>query len=175
MCRARLSMNTRRDRHLRRPSPHPKSIVLSCSSANRHMRNWQSAPKSGFEGYRFESGSVISSARVRASSARSRQCGDQHRLAPSGIRSPVWPSTKPVPFKPSRNAAKSCSAPSGDVLRRNPIAGIAGCCARAVSGHAAGSHVSPIRSIFSSGRREPRHQSQQYQNTSRRSVRQTLR
>jgi hypothetical protein len=35
-------------------------------------------------------------------------------------------------------------APSGDVLRRNPITGIAGCCARAASGQAA----APPRSVM---------------------------
>jgi hypothetical protein len=51
-----------------------------------------------------------------------------------------------VSFKPRRNAARRCSVPSGDVLRRNPIIGIAGCCARAASGHAAAPPKSAINS-----------------------------
>ena len=41
-----------------------------------------------------------------------------------------------VSFKPWRNAATRCAQRSGDALWRNPITGIAGCCARAASGHA---------------------------------------
>src|SRR5216683_8301915 len=47
-----------------------------------------------------------------------------------------YQSIRLVSFKPWRNAARRCSVPSGDVLRRNPITGIAGCCARAASGSA---------------------------------------
>jgi hypothetical protein len=47
-----------------------------------------------------------------------------------------YQSIRLVSFKPWRNAARRCSVPSGDVLRRNPITGIAGCCARAAIGHA---------------------------------------
>ena len=38
-----------------------------------------------------------------------------------------YQSIRLVSFKPWRNAARRCSVPSGDVLRRNPIIGIAGC------------------------------------------------
>src|SRR5262245_39449364 len=48
-----------------------------------------------------------------------------------------WPSTKPASFSPSRNAATSGANASGEALCRCPIIGIAGCCARAASGHAA--------------------------------------
>ena len=49
-----------------------------------------------------------------------------------------WPSTKPVSFRPWRNAATRCGDVSRAIaLRRNPTTGIAGCCARAASGHAA--------------------------------------
>src|SRR5437899_1725437 len=54
-----------------------------------------------------------------------------------------WPSTKPASFKPWRNAVTRCVASASDVLRRNPITGIAGCCARAASGH---DTVAPPRS-----------------------------
>jgi hypothetical protein len=37
---------------------------------------------------------------------------------------------------PRRNAATKWAVSSGDLLLRNPITGIAGCCARAASGHA---------------------------------------
>src|SRR5262249_34339912 len=47
------------------------------------------------------------------------------------------PSTKPDSFKPWRNARKRSALPSGDAECRNPITGIAGCWACAVSGHAA--------------------------------------
>src|SRR6186997_2917487 len=40
-----------------------------------------------------------------------------------------WPSTKPVSFKPCLNAATSRVPLAADVLRRNPITGVA-CCAR---------------------------------------------
>jgi hypothetical protein len=48
-----------------------------------------------------------------------------------------WPSLKPPCLRPCANAVRSDSARSGDVWWRNPITGIAGCCARAASGHAA--------------------------------------
>ena len=57
-----------------------------------------------------------------------------------------YQSIRLVSFKPWRNAARRCSVPSGDVLRRNPITGIAGCCARAASGHAAAPPKSAINS-----------------------------
>jgi hypothetical protein len=41
------------------------------------------------------------------------------------------------PFRPWRNAVTRCVASASDALRRNPITGIAGFCARAASGHAA--------------------------------------
>ena len=53
-----------------------------------------------------------------------------------------------VSFKPWRNAARRCSMLSGDVLRRNPTTGIAGCCAHASSGHIA----APVRGVMNSRR-----------------------
>ena len=57
-----------------------------------------------------------------------------------------YQSIRLVSFKPWRNAARRCSVPSGDVLRRNPITGIAGCCALAPSGHTAAPPSAAINS-----------------------------
>src|SRR5258705_13526864 len=45
--------------------------------------------------------------------------------------STFWPSTYPVSFSPWWNARRRIEYTSGDALLRNPISGIAGCCARA--------------------------------------------
>jgi hypothetical protein len=51
-----------------------------------------------------------------------------------------------------RHQDSSCRSPSGEVLLRNPITGITGCCARAASGHvAAAPPSSVIRSTSDSG------------------------
>src|SRR6516164_954859 len=47
-----------------------------------------------------------------------------------------WPSTKPASLRPSRKATTDTLS-LANLLLRNPIIGIAGCCARAASGHAA--------------------------------------
>jgi hypothetical protein len=47
------------------------------------------------------------------------------------------PSTKPVSFRPRRKARRRLANRSGVSPPRNPITGIASCCARAASGHAA--------------------------------------
>src|SRR5262249_19012396 len=47
------------------------------------------------------------------------------------------PSKKPASPRPLRNASTRCGVSSGDLALRYPITGIAGCCARATSGHAA--------------------------------------
>src|SRR5262245_5663963 len=47
-----------------------------------------------------------------------------------------WPSTVPVSLRPLRNAATLRALASADPSRINPITRIAGCCARAASGHA---------------------------------------
>src|SRR5215831_13552325 len=47
------------------------------------------------------------------------------------------PSTSPTSFRPWRNETRRLVMPSDDLLSRKPITGIAGCCARAASGHAA--------------------------------------
>jgi hypothetical protein len=58
-------------------------------------------------------------------------------------------------FRPWRYAATRCLADAAVVLRRNPITGIAGCCARAAIGHVA---AAPPRSVMNSRRltRSPR-------------------
>src|SRR5262249_25556359 len=47
----------------------------------------------------------------------------------------LWPSTHPASAKPWRNATTADADSSGDLLLMNPITGVAGCCARAASGH----------------------------------------
>ena len=44
---------------------------------------------------------------------------------------------KPASLRPWRNRANGPQYASGDLASRNPTTGIAGCCARAASGHAA--------------------------------------
>src|SRR5262245_49848603 len=51
--------------------------------------------------------------------------------------STFWPSMKPASLRPWPNAAVRCVASASEVLRTNPITGIADCCARAASGQAA--------------------------------------
>ena len=65
------------------------------------------------------------------------------------------PSTKPASLRPWRKRAMFCVGPAADVPSRYPITGIAGCCARAASGHAA---AAPPRSVMNSRRfiRSPR-------------------
>src|SRR5215468_4753350 len=58
------------------------------------------------------------------------------------------PSAWPDSFRPTRNAASDVADSPGDLLLRNPITGIAGCCARAASGHAA----APPNSVMKSRR-----------------------
>jgi hypothetical protein len=45
----------------------------------------------------------------------------------------VWPSTKPASFRPG--GTQSRRAARHPLMGRNPTTGIAGCCARAASGH----------------------------------------
>jgi hypothetical protein len=45
-----------------------------------------------------------------------------------------------------RNASTKCAVSSGDLALRYPITGIAGCCARAASGHAAALPMSVMKS-----------------------------
>ena len=75
---------------------------------------------------------------------------------PSGIRSPrSRPRHSRSPSGPGEMRADGPRTPSGDVASRNPITGIAGCCARAASGHAA---AAPPSSVMNSRRfiRSPR-------------------
>jgi type 1 fimbriae regulatory protein FimB/type 1 fimbriae regulatory protein FimE len=56
---------------------------------------------------------------------------------------------RPLTRSPWRNAPRRFAIASDDLLSRNPITGIAGCCARAASGHAA---AAPPRSVMNSRR-----------------------
>src|SRR5262249_33149002 len=56
---------------------------------------------------------------------------------------------KPASFRAWRNATTKCVASASEVLRRKPITGIAGCCARAARGHAA---AAPPRSVMNARR-----------------------
>src|SRR5262245_4027335 len=58
------------------------------------------------------------------------------------------PSTNPASFRPCRNALTRYAKPAAGVVLRNPITGIAGCCARTASGHAA----APPRTVTNSRR-----------------------
>jgi hypothetical protein len=59
------------------------------------------------------------------------------------------PSAYPVSASPRLNAAVKCALASGDLVLRNPITGIAACCARAATGHAA---ATPPSSVMNSRR-----------------------
>jgi hypothetical protein len=64
-------------------------------------------------------------------------------------------SNSPASLTPWRNAATRCPESADVVLRRNPITGIAGCCARAMSGHTAAEQrdeLAACHSITSSAR-----------------------
>jgi hypothetical protein len=54
------------------------------------------------------------------------------------------PSTKPLSLKPRRHAVTKGAHSTGVVPFRNPITGIAGCCARAASGQAAAAPPSSV-------------------------------
>src|SRR5215467_3591193 len=60
-----------------------------------------------------------------------------------------WPSTKPDSLRPRRNAVNQWGCSPANVTLRNPITGIAACCARAASGHAA---AAPPTSVMNSRR-----------------------
>ena len=81
---------------------------------------------------------------------------DRFDSRPSGIRSPrSRPRHSRFPSGPGEMRADGPRIASGDVASRNPITGIAGCCARAASGHAA---AAPPSSVMNSRRfiRSPR-------------------
>src|SRR5262245_31846334 len=70
---------------------------------------------------------------------------------PSAQRSSIAtlrPSTSPNSLSPSRNALTRCAYRLGDSLLRNPITGIAACCACAADGHTA----APATSVMNSRR-----------------------
>jgi hypothetical protein len=70
-----------------------------------------------------------------------------------------------LPFKPSARSSRQsapilqqwsvtrCAEPEAVVLRRNPITGIAGCCARAASGQAAAAPPSSVMKLLTSSAR----------------------
>src|SRR6266481_7782242 len=60
-----------------------------------------------------------------------------------------WPSTKPASLRPARKAANRWATDSADEGLRNPTTGIAGCCARAESGHTI---AAPPRSVINARR-----------------------
>ena len=60
-----------------------------------------------------------------------------------------WPSTNPASPRPCRNAVSWRAKSAAAVLLKNPITGIAGCCARAANGHAA---TAPPKSVMNSRR-----------------------
>src|SRR5262245_26021530 len=65
------------------------------------------------------------------------------------------PSTNPASFRPCRKGSTVYAKPAAGVLLRNPTTGIAVCCARAATGHAA---AAPPNSVMNSRRfiRSPR-------------------
>src|SRR6516165_2398209 len=57
------------------------------------------------------------------------------------------PSTKPASASPLRNPLTMNPEPAAVASRRNPTTGIAGCCARAASGHAAAEPPSSVMNL----------------------------
>jgi hypothetical protein len=92
---------------------------------------------------------------VLSGTAITATCRRTRSAANSGIRSSrppaqrnsidtLRPSTYPVSLKPLRNASSRLTLISAEVPPRNPITGIAVCCARAASGHAAAAPPSKV-------------------------------
>jgi hypothetical protein len=78
-----------------------------------------------------------------ANAIRRSRCSFAQRYSIATLR----PTSYPLWLRPARNASVRWANPSARELRRNPITGIAGCCARAASGHAAA--VLPNKAINS--------------------------
>jgi hypothetical protein len=78
----------------------------------------------------------------------------QREIFPDTGLTRQYQSIRLVSFKPCRNATTRGAESAGVVLRRNPITGIAGCCARAASGNA----ITPPSMLINSRRftRSPR-------------------
>jgi hypothetical protein len=78
----------------------------------------------------------------------------QREIFPDTGLTRQYQSIRLVSFKPCRNATTRGAESTGVVLRRNPITGIAGCCARAASGNA----ITPPSMLINSRRftRSPR-------------------
>jgi hypothetical protein len=62
---------------------------------------------------------------------------DHSAPPPNGIRWKCSAHQHSRPLSPSRNFCARCSKATADALWRNPTTGIAGCCARVISGHEA--------------------------------------
>jgi hypothetical protein len=62
----------------------------------------------------------------------------------AAITATFTPQRSLLPSGPWRNAVTCCVESASHVLRRNPITGIAGCCARAASGHATAAAPSSV-------------------------------
>jgi hypothetical protein len=83
------------------------------------------------------------------------QVGRQFRKPIEPARQPIptfWPSVLPVSARPRRKAWSTCSLDPGASGLRSPTTGIAGCCARAASGHAA---AAPPSSVMNARRLTP--------------------
>jgi hypothetical protein len=90
---------------------------------------------------------VNSTATRRSTSSAASALNRSYR--PSAHRNAIkrfCPSINPASRRPRRNAATRSLDSLGERLLRNPITGIAGCCARAASGHAAAPPSSEMNS-----------------------------
>src|SRR6478672_8377808 len=92
---------------------------------------------------------VLDSVAITATRRRTRSAASSGNLSSSppaqrNSIATVFPSTKPASLKPLRNPAKRLAFGSGEPECRNPMTGIAGCCARAASGHAAAAPPSMV-------------------------------
>ena len=77
---------------------------------------------------------TITATRGRTRSAASAGSRPKSSSAKRSSMATSLPSTNPASARPLRNAATRCIEVAADVLRRIPITGIVGCCARAASG-----------------------------------------
>jgi hypothetical protein len=75
-----------------------------------------------------------------ANAIRRSRCSFAQRYSIATLR----PTSYPLWLRPARNASVRWANPSARELRRNPTTGIAGCCARAVSGHVAAALPSSV-------------------------------
>jgi hypothetical protein len=97
---------------------------------------------------------VLDSVAITATRWRIRSAANSGSLSslPCAQRNSIatfFPSTSPASLKPLRNPARRLAFGSGEPECRNPMTGIAACCARAISGHAI---VPPATSVMKSRR-----------------------